>query len=113
MSLTRSMHLAQPHLGVPSNLRGSLQVLMWPKGLNRDMTSLRVASKAILRTMSLVLCLAASSLEAIRDGALEALCLLSCSTSWCLSSLEPCRHARAFECSLSMLNTATSASQDS
>ena len=71
----------KPHLGVPSNLRGSLQVLIWPKGLNSDMTSLRVASKAMFRTMILVLCLAASSLEAFWDGLLEALCLLSWSTS--------------------------------
>ena len=38
------------HLCVPSNLRGSRQLLTAPKGVNRPRMSLRVASKATFRT---------------------------------------------------------------
>ncbi len=63
---------------------------MWPKGLKRDMTSLRVASKATLRTTSLVLCFSGVPVCFLALAALLALRMLSCKASLCLSSMLPC-----------------------
>ena len=63
---------------------------MWPKGLKSDMTSLRVASKATLRTTSLVLCFSGVPVCFLALAALLALRMLSCKASLCLSSMLPC-----------------------
>ncbi len=63
---------------------------MCPKGLKSDMTSLRVASKATLRTTSLVLCFSGVPVCFLALPALLPLRMLSCKASLCLSSMLPC-----------------------
>ena len=86
----------EKHLWLPSIFLGRRQLLIWPKGVKSAMRSLRVASKATLRTTNFVplpmLPDLASDFASFCCPAPEGLRMLSCSTSLCPSSTVPCKH---------------------